>query len=177
MLHVWQVIRSRLASAGLTLWLAIVLYAVSHFLPVTRLLDQWLLGWEASISTAEIAAETLWRGKHEWLFVFGWLPNLWFWLGVACWLIGRRRNRRLAGIGTGLAGHAWHDTQPRSNIRVLGPLSQGAEDEANDLATQWRYDMKALQNWRDSKKHQIGIYTEHIPHPIPAFDPSLLEGM
>src|SRR5438552_18821754 len=108
MLHVWQVIRSRLASAGLplTLWLAIVLYAVSHFLPVTRLLDQWLLGWEASISTAEIAAETLWRGKHEWRFVFGWLPNLWFWLGMACWLIGRRRNRRLAGIGTGLAGLA-----------------------------------------------------------------------
>ena len=106
MLHVWQVIRSRLASAGLTLWLAIVLYAVSHFLPVTRLLDQWLLGWEASISTAEIAAETLWRGKHEWLFVFGWLPNLWFWLGVACWVIGRRRNRRPAGIGTGLAGLA-----------------------------------------------------------------------
>jgi hypothetical protein len=108
MLHVWQVIRSRLASAGLpfTFWLAIVLYALSHLLPVTRLLDQWLLGWEASISTVEIAAETLWRGKHEWLFVFGWLPNLWFWLGVACWLIGRRRNRRLAGIGTGLAGLA-----------------------------------------------------------------------
>jgi hypothetical protein len=145
MLHVWQVIRSRLASAGLplTLWLAIVLYAVSHLLPVTRLFDQWLLGWEASISTVEIAAETLWRGKHEWLFVFGWLPNLWFWLGVACWVISRRRNRRLAGrttvaspsrpavgefgLGVDLAAHGQRLLKVGQGLRIAPlRLEQGA---------------------------------------------------
>lgn len=111
MVHAWQVIRSHLASAGLplTLWLAIVVYAVSHLLPVMWLFGQWIFGWQASMASFEMAADAVWHAKSDWqvvLVAFGWLPNLWFWLGVACWVVRRRRNQRLAGVGTGLAGLA-----------------------------------------------------------------------
>jgi hypothetical protein len=74
-------------------------------------------------------------------------------------------------------GHAWHDTQPQSNIRVHGPTAPGSELEANDIATKWGYDMAALEAWRDANHHQIGTFTGQHARPMPAFDPSLLEGM
>ena len=37
--------------------------------------------------------------------------------------------------------------------------------------------MVALEAWRDANHHQIAIFTGHHPRPLPAFDPSQLEGM
>ena len=74
-------------------------------------------------------------------------------------------------------GHAWHDTLPHSNIRIHGPATPGSEQEANDIATSWGYDMKALDDWRNQNRDQIGIFTGHYPRPVPMFDPSVLEGI
>jgi hypothetical protein len=93
-------------------WLSflVVLYALAHLLPtVLRPLgnaDEWMFGWEVSISALGIAFDSVWHGKPEWLFIFGWLPNPLFWYGVACLIIGRRRIPRLAGVASGSAGCA-----------------------------------------------------------------------
>lgn len=83
---------------------------------------------------------------------------------------------QLANLIAHELGHAWHDTQPNSNIRTQGSATNGSEVEANDIATQWGYDMMALDEWRDEKQEQIAIYTGQKPRPVPAFDPSVFEG-
>ena len=88
----------------LALCLVVGVYAIAHVLPAVRVFDQVEFGWQASCVAAQAAVETLWRGEHEWLWVFGWLPNLLLWLGVACLWIGRRSDARRAGIAAGLAG-------------------------------------------------------------------------
>jgi hypothetical protein len=91
------------------LWLVIALYAVAHVLPVTKIFDSWMWGWQASLAPVELAAEALRHGQFDWrtvFTVFGWLPNPLLWLGVAWLIIGRQRDARQAGIGTGLAGLA-----------------------------------------------------------------------
>jgi hypothetical protein len=75
----------------------------------------------------------------------------------------------------GLLAHAWHDTQPHSNIRTNGPTDAGSEAEADLLATAWGYDMVSLQQWRDTFQNDIAIFTGHAPRPIPAFDLSELD--
>jgi hypothetical protein len=84
---------------------------------------------------------------------------------------------QLANLIAHEIGHAWHDTQDHSNIRIHGPDTAGSEQEANDIATQWGYNMAALEVWRDTNRHQIGIFTGHIPRPIPIFDTDFLEGV
>jgi hypothetical protein len=88
----------------LALGLVVGVYVFSHALPVTKVLAQLDFGWEASCAVAQIAFETLWHGRPDWLWVFGWLPNPLLWLGVACLWIGRRRDARRTGIAAGLIG-------------------------------------------------------------------------
>src|SRR5947209_3554586 len=98
--------RNMLAPSGsiLALSLVVTVYAISHVLPVTRVMNQVAHGWQASCAVAQVAAEMLWRGQPEWLWIFGWLPNPLLWFGVACLWIGRRRDARRAGVAAGLAG-------------------------------------------------------------------------
>jgi hypothetical protein len=98
--------QSNLAPRGtaFALGFVILVYAIAHVLPVTKVFDETAFGWQASCSAAQIAAEGIWHGRPEWLWLFGWLPNPLLWLGVACLWIGRRRDTRRAGLAAGLAG-------------------------------------------------------------------------
>src|SRR5437870_2968250 len=87
------------------LWLVIGLYAIAHVLPVTKIFDSWMWGWQASLASL-MAMQDLWRRQFDWCAVLGWLPNPLLWLGVAWLIVVRKRDVRLAGIGTGLAGLA-----------------------------------------------------------------------
>ena len=98
--------RSNLGPRGsaFTLYFVVLVYAIAHALPVTKVLAETAFGWQASCSAAQIAAEGIWHGRPEWLWLFGWLPNPLLWLGVACLWIGHRRDTRRAGLAAGLAG-------------------------------------------------------------------------
>lgn len=75
--------------------------------------------------------------------------------------------------------HAWHDTQPESHIRKDMAKSAGAEQEADDLAGQWGYNMKALHKWRDDNNEELLYQTGKKQRPLEyiPFDPSVFEGM
>ena len=87
-----------------------IVYGLAHLLPVLAepegRLEKAEFGWQVSLAAATVALVSLSRGEPEWLFVFGWLPNLLLWFGVACLIVGRRRVAGLAGLAAGLAGCA-----------------------------------------------------------------------
>jgi hypothetical protein len=74
--------------SAFALGFVILVYAIAHVLPVTKVLAETAFGWQASCCAAQIAAEGIWHGRPEWLWLFGWLPNPLLWLGVACLWIG-----------------------------------------------------------------------------------------
>ena len=53
--------RNMLAPSGsiLALSLVVAVYAISHVLPVTRVMNQVAHGWQASCAVAQVAAEML----------------------------------------------------------------------------------------------------------------------